>query len=93
MWRERYLTGYGLPVIRDPVFEEFLEEEMRRHFGVIGADGCQHFREQIEEAKRNDPYAFEHLIKRLLEKYVKLSTKIRNAKKRAKKSKRQQVSA
>jgi hypothetical protein len=48
---------------------------------VIGANGCQHLREQLEEAKRNDPYAFEQLLRRLLTMYVKLSVKIRTAKK------------
>lgn len=72
---------YRRPIIQDPNLEEFLEEEMRRRFGVIGANGCQHLREQLEEAKRNDPYAFEFLIRELLKKYVKLATKIRQAKK------------
>ena len=68
-------------IVRDPNLEEFLEEEMRGRFGVIGANGCQHLREQLEEAKRNDPYAFEFLIKELLNKYVKLATRIRQARK------------
>jgi hypothetical protein len=67
--------------IRDENLEEFLEEEMRRYFGVIGADGCQHLKEQLEEAKKNDPYAFEYLLRQLLKKYVKLAVKLRKAKK------------
>jgi len=69
------------PTIRDQHLEEFLEEEMRRHFGVIGADGCQHLREQLEEAKKNDPFAFEFLIRALVKKYGTLATKIRDAEK------------
>lgn len=70
-------------VIQDSTLEEFLEEMMRMYFGVIGANDCQNLREQLEEAIRNDPYAFEFLIKRLLEKYVKLSIKLRFARKDA----------
>ena len=82
MWSSRYpRRRYGTPTVRDPHLEEFLEEMMRRHFGVIGANDCQHLKEQLEEAVRNDPYAFEHLIKKLLERYVKLATKLRSAKK------------
>ena len=76
--------GIGGPrstVIQDPILEEFLEEAMRMHFGVIGANDCQHLREQLEEAIKNDPYAFKFLVNRLLEKYVKLAAKIRQAKK------------
>ena len=81
MQQERYYGAYRRPVIRDSNLEEFLEEELRRYFGVIGASECQHLREQLEQAKKNDPYAFEFLIGQLLEKYVKLATKIRYAKK------------
>lgn len=79
--QERYYASHRHPIIRDANFEEFLEEEMRRHFGVIGASECQHLREQLEQAKKNDPYAFEFLIGELLKKYVKLAAKIRHAKK------------
>lgn len=79
--QERYHTAYRHPVVRDPNLEEFLEEELRRRFGVIGASECQHLREQLEQAKKNDPYAFEFLIGILLNKYVKLAAKIRHAKK------------
>jgi hypothetical protein len=65
--------------IRDSKLEEFLEEEMRRHFGVIGANECQHLREQLEEARKNDPDALEFLLKLLLEKYMKLASKLRQA--------------
>jgi hypothetical protein len=81
MREQKYYTGYGSGFIEDPRLEEFLQEEMRRHFGVIGANECQHLKEQLEEAKKNDPYAFEYLLKRLLDKYVKLSVKLRCAKK------------
>lgn len=80
MYQNRF-SNYHQFVIQDPNLEEFLEEELRRRFGVIGANDCQHLREQLEEAKRNDPYAFEQLIKRLLSQYVNLSVKLRNAKK------------
>ena len=73
-----YLQPYRPFDIRDENLEDFLEEELRRRFGVIGSNACQHLREQIEEAKRNDPYAFESLIKQLVKKYVKLATQIRN---------------
>jgi hypothetical protein len=73
------IDGLRFAVIQDPVLEEFLEEAMRMHFGVIGANECQHLREQLEEALKNDPYAFEFLVKKLLEKYVKLATIIRVA--------------
>ena len=73
--------GYRHTPIRDLHLEEFLEEELRRHFGVIGANDCQHLREQLSEAQRNDPYNFELLIKRLLNRYVQLQTKLRLAKK------------
>jgi len=81
MCQQRLYTGHSYQTIQDPNLEEFLEEEMRRHFGVIGANGCQHLREQLEEAKKNDPYAFEFLTSQLLEKYVKLAAKLRFAKK------------
>ncbi len=79
--QNRHYSGYRYSVVRDPHLEGFLEEAMRRHFGVIGANGCQHLKEQLEEAMRNDPYAFELLVRRLLEKYSKLVTKLRSAKK------------
>ena len=66
--------------VQDPNLDEFLEEEMRRHFGVVGANDCQHLREQLEEARKNDPYAFEELVKRLLAQYVKLAANLRTAK-------------
>lgn len=74
--------GYfiGQVDIRDDRLEEFLEEEMRRRFAVIGANECQHLKEQLEEALKNDPYAFEFVTKQLLEKYVRLATKLRQAK-------------
>lgn len=81
MWASGPYRSIGHPIIQDHNLEEFLEEELRRYFGVIGANGCQHLREQLEEAKRNDPYAFEQLLRRLLTMYVKLSVKIRTAKK------------
>ena len=81
MWERRQHGRFGAPMVRDPNLEEFLEEEMRRAFGVMGANDCQHLREQLEEAKRNDPYALEQLIKRLLDLYVKLAVKIRQSKK------------
>lgn len=66
--------------ILDDQLEEFLEEEMRRRFAVSGANECQHLKEQLEEALKNDPYAFEFVAKRILEKYVKLAAKLRGAK-------------
>ncbi|MCW4052338.1 MAG: hypothetical protein NWE78_03890 [Candidatus Bathyarchaeota archaeon] len=77
----RYHRGFGASRVHDIRLEEFLEEEMRRHFGVMGANGCQHLREQLEEARKNDPYSFEQLVRRLLYQYVRLAAKIRNAKK------------
>lgn len=79
MAEEGYFGPYRLVDIRDENLEEFLEEEMRRYFGVIGADGCQHLKEQLEEAKKNDPYAFEYLLRQMLKKYLKLSVKLRKA--------------
>ena len=72
---------FGHTDIMDDRLEEFLEEEMRRRFAVIGANECQHLREQLEEALKNDPYAFEFVTKQLLEKYVKIATRLRQAKK------------
>jgi len=77
---EGYFSSYRPVDIRDENLEEFLEEEMRRYFGVIGANGCQHLKEQLEEAKKNDPYAFEYLLRELLKKYVKLRIKVRKVK-------------
>jgi len=74
---EGYFGPYRSLDIRDANLEEYLEEAMRRRFGVIGANDCQHLREQLEEAKRNDPYALKFLVKDLLEKYVKLAARIR----------------
>lgn len=71
---------FGQVDILDDSLEEFLEEEMRRRFAVIGANECQHLKEQLETALKNDPYAFEFVTKQLLEKYVKLVTKVRQAK-------------
>ena len=81
MVEERYLSPYQRYDVRDEQLEEFLEEELRRRFGVMGANGCQHLREQLEEAKKNDPHAFEFTLRQLLKKYVKLALKIRCAKK------------
>ena len=80
MHEEHYFHPFERFDIRDERLEEFLEEELRRRFGVIGANGCQHLREQLEEARKNDPYSFEFLIKELVKKYVKLATQIRYAK-------------
>jgi hypothetical protein len=77
-----YFTPYRTFVLADENLEQFLEEEMRRQFSVIGANGCQHLKEQLEEAKKNDPYEFEYLLRQLVQKYVKLQIKIRQAKKR-----------
>ncbi|MEM2946643.1 MAG: hypothetical protein QXN96_00200 [Candidatus Bathyarchaeia archaeon] len=78
---ERYLNPIRAYEIQDPIFEEYLEEELRRRFGIIGANDCQHLREQLEEAIKNDPYEFECLIRRLLETYIKIAIQIRRAKK------------
>lgn len=78
MREQGYLFGHVS--ILDDQLEEFLEEEMRRRFAVSGANECQHLKEQLEEALKNDPYAFEFVTKRILEKYVKLATKLRQAK-------------
>jgi hypothetical protein len=80
MAEEGYLSSYRPVDIRDENLEEFLEEEMRKYFGVIGANGCQHLKEQLEEAKKNDPYAFEYGLKQLLKKYVNLQVKLRKGK-------------
>ena len=80
MTEEGYFGSYRPVDIRDENLEEFLEEEMRRYFGVIGANGCQHLKEQLEEAKRNDPYAFEYVLRQLLRKYLKLQIKLRKGK-------------
>ena len=80
MYQNRF-SSYHQPIIQDPNLEQFLEEELRRRFGVIGANDCQHLREQLEEAKRNDPYALEQLVKQLLNQYVSISVKLRTAKK------------
>jgi hypothetical protein len=80
MAEEGYFGSYRPVDIRDENLEEFLEEEMRRYFGVIGANGCQHLKEQLEEAKKNDPYAFEFLLRQLLKKYLKLQVKLRKVK-------------
>jgi hypothetical protein len=82
MAEEGYLGSPRHFDIRDEQLELFLEEEMRRHYGVIGASECQHLRIQLGEAKKNDPYAFEHLLRQLLKKYMKLSLKVRRIKKR-----------
>ncbi len=76
---EGYFGPYRSFDIRDANLEEYLEEAMRRRFGVIGANDCQHLREQLEEARRNDPYSFKFLVKDLLEKYVKIAAKIRQS--------------
>lgn len=81
MWESRPYHNIRYPIIQDHNLEEFLEEELRRYFGVIGANGCQHLKTQLEEAKRNDPYAFKQLLRRLLTTYIKLSVKLRTAKK------------
>ena len=74
--------GFGSHfAIEDENLETFLEEEMRKHFGVIGSNGCQHLKEQLEEAKKNDPGSFEYLIERLLDKYIKLTAKLRTTQK------------
>jgi hypothetical protein len=82
MVEDGYLNSHRWFEIRDENLEEFLEEEMRKYFGVIGSNGCQHLKEQLEEAKKNDPFAFEYLLKQLLKKYAKLSINLRKFKKR-----------
>jgi len=81
MSEDGYFSPYRPFDIRDERLEEFLEEEMRRYFGVIGGNGCQHLKTQLEEAKKNDPYAFEYLLRQLLKKYVKFRVKMKRAKK------------
>lgn len=82
MAEDRYMSFHRMVEIRDENLEEFLEEEMRRYFGVIGSNGCQHLKEQLEEAIKNDPFAFEYLLRQLLKKYIKLSVNLRKIKKR-----------
>lgn len=82
MREDGYLTPYGRYTVRDEQLEKFLEEEMRRMFGVIGANGCQHLKEQLEEAMKNDPYAFEYVLRQVVQKYVKLQVKMRQMKKK-----------
>lgn len=82
MHQDGYFTPYGRITVRDEELEKFLEEEMRRMFGVIGANGCQHLKEQLEMARKNDPYAFEYVLRQVLSKYVKLQIKMRQVKKK-----------
>lgn len=82
MREDGFFTPYRTIDLNDEHLEQFLEEEMRRRFGVIGANGCQHLKEQLEEAKKNDPYELEYLLRQLLRKYVKLQVKIRQGKRR-----------
>jgi hypothetical protein len=77
-----YFGPYRRLSVEDEQLEQFLEEEMRRMFGVIGADGCQHLKEQLEEAKKNDPYSFEYALRQLLRKYVRLQIKLRQLNKK-----------
>jgi len=81
MTQDGYVSPYRPLDIRDEQLEEFLEEEMRRYFGLVGGNGCQHLKTQLEEAKKNDPYAFEYLLRQLLKKYVKLRIKMKRTKK------------
>jgi hypothetical protein len=80
MGDDGYFNPLGID-IRDQQLEEFLEEELRRRFGVIGADGCQHLKEQVEQAKKNDPFEFTETLRLLLKKYVKLQARLRRAEK------------
>jgi len=82
MHEDGYLAPYRNYTVGDEQLEEFLEEQMRRMFGVIGANGCQHLKEQLEEARKNDPYAFEYVLRQLVKKYVKLQVKVRQIKKK-----------
>jgi hypothetical protein len=80
MREDGYFTPYGSYSVRDEQLEKFLEEEMRRMFGVIGADGCQHLKEQLEMARKNDPYSFEYVLRQALRKYVKLRAELKEKK-------------
>jgi hypothetical protein len=76
-----YMSSREMFDLRDPVLEEFLEEELRRRFGIVGANGCQHLKEQLEQARKNDPFEFDQIVRQILEKYVKLQVKIRHPRK------------
>ena len=80
MGDDGYFNPLGLD-IRDQQLEKFLEEELRRRFGVIGANDCQHLKEQLEQAKKNDPFEFNETLRLLLKKYVKLQARLRRAEK------------
>jgi hypothetical protein len=71
---------YGVDVRGDETLVAFLEEQLTTIFGICGKRGkCEQLEKNIKEAKERNPSEFEALIDHLLQKYLKLQMKIREA--------------
>jgi len=70
---ERMMSGItGDADIRDPHLEKFLEDELRAMYGVAGGNNCELLRTVLEDERKRDPTKFNAVIKKLIQKYVKL---------------------
>ena len=69
------IPSYAIP--HDEALEDYLDEQLSVLLGVCGsADHYKELEKAIKEAKARDSEGFEMLIKQLLEKYIKLKTKL-----------------
>ncbi len=68
--------------IRDENLITFFEEELSKNFSICGsADHCKELEEAIKEIRERNEEEFYEYIKYLLNKYIHLQLKIRNAEK------------
>lgn len=71
--------------IRDETLIAFFDEELEKNFSICGsADHCEELKVAIKEARERDEEGFQEYIKLLLDRYIKLQTKLRGAKKLSK---------
>ena len=77
---ERMTNIMGDTFIEDVELEKFLLNELCAMFGLAGGNNCEMLEAALEDARNRDPVKFNEMIRKLVEKYLKLRDSVRPVK-------------